>query len=70
MYLLSMLDSPLMIMTVMFGVVAKCAIDSGSGWWFYSCFDINPNFQPPVSDWPTRLLLMEIKIHPRGCTME
>ena len=48
----------------------NCAVDSGSGWWFYSCFDINPNYQPPMSDWPTRVLFMEMKIHPRGCTMQ
>ena len=25
----------------------NCAVSWKSGWWFYSCFDINPNIQPP-----------------------
>ena len=47
----------------------NCAINYNSGWWFYSCFDINPNFRPPMSDWPTRALFIEMKIRPRSCTM-
>ena len=48
----------------------NCAARYGTGWWFYSCFDINPNYQPPISDWPTRVLFMEMKIRPIGCTMQ
>ena len=47
----------------------NCAVTFGSGWWHYSCFDINPNHQPPYSDWPTRVLFMEMKIRPKGCIM-
>ena len=46
----------------------NCAIDYGTGWWFYSCFDINPNYQPPISDWPTKVLFMEMKIRLKGCS--
>ena len=48
----------------------NCAVRYGTGWWFNSCFDINPNYQPPISDYPTRVLFMEMKIRPRGCTMQ
>ena len=48
---------------------SNCASNYGNGWWFYSCFDINPNYQPPMSDAPTKVLFMEMKIRPKGCTM-
>ena len=25
----------------------NCALYYGCGWWYYRCFDINPNHQPP-----------------------
>ena len=46
----------------------NCAINDG-GWWYYSCYDINPNRQPPMSDYPTTVLFMEMKICPKGCTV-
>lgn len=48
---------------------SNCAIEYGTGWWFYSCFDINPNYQPPISDWSTKVLFMEMKIRLKGCTV-
>ena len=47
----------------------NCAVTYETGWWFNACFDINPNRQPPISDWPTQVLFMEMKIRPRGCIM-
>ena len=41
-----------------------------SGWWYYSCFDINPNYQPLYYDWPNTALFMEMKIRPKGCIMQ
>ena len=50
----------------------NCAISlgSGSGWWYYRCVDINPNHQPPMSNWPATVSYMEMKIRPKGCTMQ
>ena len=36
------------------------AVSFGYGWWYYRCFDINLNYQPPMSDYPTRVLFMYI----------
>ena len=47
----------------------NCAIKNG-GWWYYSCFDIQPNFQPPYYNWPNPALFIEMKIRPKGCTMQ
>ena len=48
----------------------NCAAHYGSGWWYYSCYDIHPNIQPPMSDYPTTVLFMEMKIRPKGCTIQ
>ena len=48
----------------------NCAISYKSGWWYYSCVDINPNYPSPYYDWPNAALFMEMKIHPKGCTMQ
>lgn len=48
----------------------NCAQFYKSGWWYYRCFDINPNLQPPQYDHPHTALLMEMKIRPKGCTMQ
>lgn len=48
----------------------NCAINYGCGWWYNMCFDINPNRQPPMSNYPTTVLLMEMKIRPKGCTIQ
>ena len=49
----------------------NCAVHWGCGWWYYSCYDINPNLQPaPMSDYPTTVLYMDMKIRPKGCTIQ
>ena len=50
---------------------SNCAVKlgTGSGWWYYKCVDINPNHQPPMSNWPATVMFMEMKIRPRGCTV-
>ena len=48
----------------------NCASYYGCGWWYFSCFDINPNYQPPMSDYPTKVLFMEMKIRQKGCTIQ
>ena len=45
----------------------NCAVHYKSGWWFNQCVDINPNHQPPMSDWPATVMFMEMKVRPRGC---
>ncbi|XP_065901505.1 ryncolin-4-like [Dysidea avara] len=47
----------------------NCADYYKSGWWFYSCFDINPNFQPPHYDSPYIAVNIEVKIHPKSCIL-
>ena len=47
----------------------NCAILVNSGWWYYRCYDIHPNRQPPHYDWPNTALYMEMKIRPKGCIM-
>ena len=49
--------------------VSNCALRYKCGWWFSASFDINSNHQPPISDWPTTVLFMEMKIPPRGCAI-
>jgi len=48
----------------------NCAIEWKCAWWYYSCFDINPNRQPPYYNWPNTALFIEMKIRPKGCTMQ
>ena len=53
--------------------VGNCATYHKSGWWhykLYGCFDINPNCQPPYYDDSNVALLIEMKIRPKGCTMQ
>ena len=38
-----------------------------SGWWYHSCFDINPNLQPPQYDYPNIAVNIEVKIRPKDC---
>ena len=47
----------------------NCAILDNSGWWYYRCYDIHPNHQPPHYDYPNTVLYIEMKIRPKGCTM-
>ena len=48
----------------------NCAINYETGWWYYSCYNINPNRQPPYYNHPATALFMEMKIRPKGCTMQ
>ena len=60
-----------MIMTMMLGACSgNCAVDYKSGWWYHRCVDINPNNPPPYYDWPNTALFIEMKIRPKGCTMQ
>ena len=47
----------------------SCATNYGSGWWHQKCFNINPNYQPPIINWPAEALFIEMKIRQKGCTM-
>ena len=47
----------------------NCAARYNSGWWFYSCYNINPNVQPPHYDYPNIAVNIEVKIRPRNCIM-
>ena len=47
---------------------SNCAVGSGGGWWYYSCYDIHPNHQPPYYDRSNTALFIEMKIHPKGST--
>ncbi|XP_065901498.1 fibroleukin-like [Dysidea avara] len=46
---------------------SNCAIRFKSGWWFDSCFNINPNLQPPYYNHPRVALMIDIKIRPKDC---
>ena len=46
---------------------SNCAVRWRSGWWFHSCFDINPNLQPPQYDYPKIAVNIEVKIRPKDC---
>ena len=49
----------------------NCAVNYKSGWWFNSCFHINPNNQPLRvflnSIWYNDLIRIEMKIRPLDC---
>ena len=48
----------------------NCAISYTTGWWYHSCYNINPNRQPPYYNHPHTAMFMEMKIRPKGCTMQ
>ena len=51
----------------------NCATSYGSGWWHNSCYQINPNSQPPyvhLNYKDYNMLSMEMKIHPRDCIIQ
>ena len=41
------------------------AVSYKSGWWYYNCYNININTQPPAVY--SQLLFTEMKIHPKDC---
>ena len=43
----------------------NCAANYKSGWWYYSCYNININIQPP--DVGSSVLFSEMKIRPKDC---
>ena len=45
----------------------NCAVSWKSGWWFHSCYDINPNTQPPRYNYPNVAINIEVKIRPNNC---
>ena len=45
----------------------NCADRWKSGWWFYACYDINPNVQPPYYNYPNIAVNIEVKIRPKNC---
>jgi len=47
----------------------NCAVRFNSGWWHHSCFDINPNIQPPQYNHPRIAVHIEMKIRPKTCIM-
>ena len=44
---------------------SNCAANYKSGWWYYSCYHINTNRQPP--DAGPIVLFSEMKIRPQDC---
>lgn len=47
------------------GSCADSAVYWGCGWWYRGCFNVNPNHQPPFSDYPTTAIFMEMKTRPK-----
>ena len=45
----------------------NCAHKYPSAWWFRSCFNFNPNVQPPRYNFPHIAALIEMKIRPKNC---
>ena len=51
----------------------NCADLGASGWWYNSCYHINPNRQPPwiyLNSKAYGLISMEMKIRPRDCIIQ
>ncbi|XP_065901624.1 fibrinogen-like protein A [Dysidea avara] len=48
----------------------NCADVYGGGWWFHSCYNINPNAQPPHYNYPNIAINIEVKIRPKNCVVE
>ena len=46
---------------------SNCARAVNGAWWYHSCFDINPNIQPPQYDWPRIAVNIEMKVRPKDC---
>jgi len=49
---------------------SNCADSYKSGWWFHSCYKINPNTQPPYYSHPNIAENIEVKIRPKNCIMK
>jgi len=48
----------------------NCAISYRSGWWYKSCYRINPNTQPPTAFNGPSVLFSEMKIRPKDCIIQ